>query len=53
MPTKTTTHTRVSSNGNRHVASFTNGSNGHTATFKDTRTTANGTTYTKTVQFKK
>lgn len=32
MPTKTTTHTHVSSNGNRHVVSFTSGNGHHTAT---------------------
>lgn len=53
MPTKTTTHTYVSNNGNRHVASFTNGNGQHTATFTNTHKTASGATYTKKVQFKK
>ena len=53
MPTKTTTHTHVSSNGTRHVASFTNGNGKHTATFTTTKTNSNGGTSTKKVQFKK
>ena len=53
MPTKTVTHTHVSSTGTRHVASFTSGNGHHTATFTNTTRGSNGSTSTKKTQFKK
>lgn len=53
MPTKTTTHTHVSSSGTVHTAKFVNGNGHHTASFSNTKTTASGCKNTKTVTFKK